>query len=295
MAPPAVPELPEVETVRRDIEAVYLGDRLLSLEVSGPRTVRRHPAPLLRQLEGLELTGTARWGKYLMLEWSGERRLVVHLRMSGQLRHAAEGSELAPHTHAVLRFAHQGELRFVDPRTFGEMFLPGLSGAPGARLAPVAAGTDVVCGPLEAELAHMGPDALQAGAAHLAARLAGRRAPLKALLTDQRVVAGIGNIYADEICFAAGVRPDRCGGDVKPAQVCRLAASTVEVLSRAIEARGSTLADRQYCDLFGRPGSFQSQHSVYGRAGAPCAVCGRPIEQVSFGARRAYLCRRCQR
>ncbi len=278
-----VPELPEVETVRRDIESVYVGDRLQSVEVSGPRTVRRHPAPLLRQLEGLELTGTARWGKYMMLDWSGGRRLVVHLRMSGQLRYAGEGSELVSHTHAVLRFARTGELRFVDPRTFGELFLP------------AAPGPAALEGAADAELAHMGPDALEVGAAYLAARFAGRRAPVKALLTDQRLVAGIGNIYADEICFAARVRPDRPGGDVSRAQVGRLAASTLDVLGRAIEARGSTLADRQYCDLFGRPGSFQSQHSVYGRAGAPCTACGRPVGRVSLGARRAYLCARCQR
>lgn len=274
-----MPELAEVETVRRDVDRVYSGDILRHVRVIGPRTVRRHSPALLADLEGLTLTGTSRLGKYLVLRWSDGCHLVGHLRMSGQLRWAAPGDPLQVHTHAVFSFARAGELRFVDPRTFGELFVSRTGEPP-------------------EELAHLGPDALDLSAAHLARhlarQLAGRRTPLKVVLTDQRVVAGIGNIYADEICFAARVRPDR-PASVGRVLASRLAGCTVDVLSRAIEARGSTLADGQYCDLTGQPGSFQLQHAVYNRDGKPCRSCGRPVARARFGSRSAYWCPSCQR
>lgn len=204
--------------------------------------------------------------------------MVGHLRMSGQFLRARAGEPVLPHTHAVLSFAKAGELRFVDPRTFGELFLVGAGDGGGGGN----------------ELAHLGPDALTVDAVHLQRALAGRRAPLKSLLVDQRVVAGIGNIYADEICFVAGVRGDRAAGSLKKAEIKRLADATHAVLAAAIEARGSTLADLGYRDLAGAAGSFQLQHRVYDRLGQPCLTCGRPILRPAFGARSAYLCGRCQ-
>src|SRR5487761_1592406 len=173
-----MPELPEAETVRRDLVKTFVGDRLAKVEVTGPRTVRRHPPALLGDLEGRSLSDVGRHGKYLLFRWDDGQLMVGHLRMSGQLLHAAAGSPVAPHTHAVFSFAESGELRFVDPRTFGEFFIAGEGGP---------------------DLAHLGPDALTVEAAHLRRALSGRRAPLKSLLVDQRVLAGIGNIYADEI------------------------------------------------------------------------------------------------
>jgi formamidopyrimidine-DNA glycosylase len=292
-----LPELPEAETVRSDLARVYQGDRLARISVTGRRTVRRHRPELLRTLEGLTLTGVGRHGKYLLLQWEGGPVMVAHLRMSGQLLSAQAGDPVALHTHAVLRFAHAGELRFVDPRTFGELFIaapgPGLGSgpAPVANAAPGRGGG----GPNLTGLAHLGPDALSIGAPDLHAALAGRRAPLKALLVDQRVLAGVGNIYADEICFEARLRPHRAAGSLARAEVTRLAASTRSVLAAAIVARGSTLADNGYQDLSGRPGSFQLQHQVYARAGLPCGRCGRPVQRIIFGARRAYFCPHCQR
>ncbi len=270
-----MPELPEVETVRRGLHQLYLGRPLLGLVLEGHRTVRRHPPGLLRQLEGRVLEGTDRVGKFLFLRWSGGRDLVVHLRMSGQLRAEQRGAQRRPHTHAVMAFDGAGEVHFVDPRTFGELFLLDEARPEG--------------------LGHLGPDALRLSAGHLARALDGRRAPLKALLTDQRVVAGVGNIYADEICFAARVRPDRPAGSLSRPAVARLVAGTTDVLARAIEAGGSTLGDGQYCDLFGQPGSFQLQHAVYGREGLPCRSCARPVARVRLGARSSYFCPRCQR
>jgi formamidopyrimidine-DNA glycosylase len=280
-----MPELPEVETVRRDISGLFVGDTLRRLVVTGRRTVRRHDPSLLARIEGQELVGVARHGKFLCFDWGAANVLVAHLRMSGQLLAATAGDAAVAHTHAVFAFSTGRELRFVDPRTFGELFLA--SAPQGAGAGP----------PRErvSELAHLGPDALAAEPAQLRAALAGRRAPLKSLLVDQRVLAGIGNIYADEICFGAGLRPDRPGGALDPAEVGLLARSTQVVLEAAVAARGSTLGDQQYRDVAGEAGRFQLQHRVYGRSGLPCVSCGRRIERVRWGAKSAFWCPGCQR
>jgi formamidopyrimidine-DNA glycosylase len=303
-----VPELPEVETVRRDLERVYLGRTLDRLTITGQRTVRRHPPELLASVEGRELAYVGRHGKYLLFGWDDGQVLVAHLRMSGQLLAAQPDDAAAPHTHAVLSFSGAGELRFVDPRTFGEFFLATAGERPGSTAQPVdgqpvdgqpidgqPAGGQPIAGTSLVELAHLGPDALDVDLVHLQGALHGRRAPLKALLVDQRVLAGIGNIYADEICFEAGLRPDRTAGSLKRPQLKRLVVATGVILEAAILGRGSSLADEQYRDLQGLPGLFQLEHKVYGRAGQPCLSCGREIERVRFGAKSAYLCRSCQR
>jgi len=274
-----VPELPEVETVRRDLSPVYLRHILRRLEVTGRRTVRRHPPELLAALEGRSLAEIGRHGKYLLFEWDDGTTLVAHLRMSGQLLAGTAGAARAPHTHAVFDFGAAGELHFVDPRTFGELFL--------ATRAPDQARL--------VELAHLGPDALGAQAAYLRSALAGRRAPIKVLLVDQKVLAGIGNIYADEICFTAGIRPDRPGGSLRPRELARLAASVQAVLGAAIEARGSTLGDQQYRDAYGRLGGYQLAHRVYGRRDLPCLSCGSLVQRVGLGAKSAFWCPKCQR
>jgi formamidopyrimidine-DNA glycosylase len=267
-----MPELPEVETVRADVARKYVGHRLQRLAVTGRRTVRRHPPELLGVLEGRVLSSVGRHGKYLLFTWDDGQLMVAHLRMTGQLLAAKPGAPMAQHTHAVFTFKGAGELRFVDPRTFGELFL---------------ASPD--------ELDHLGPDALDIEVPALRAALAGRRAPLKSLLVDQRALAGIGNIYADEICFEARLRPDRPGGSLKPAELKRLAQAVRSILQAAVTRRGSSLADEQYRDLYGQVGGYQLEHKVYGRLSQPCVTCGRPIERVRFGAKSSYFCRHCQR
>ncbi len=289
-----MPELPEVETVRRDLAPIYVGHGLERIVVTGRRTVRRHPPELLATLEGRTLVTAGRHGKYLLLEWDDGQVLVVHLRMSGQLLAAQKGDPLVPHTHAVMTFAGAGQLRFVDPRTFGEFFLATRADADGHGDAAPGASVGLAAG-LLAELGHLGPDALDLDVAHLRQGLAGRRAPLKALMVDQRVTAGIGNIYADEICFDAGLRPDRPAGSLKRTEIKRLTESTHSVLRSAIAARGSSLADEQYRDLQGAPGLFQLEHKVYGRLGQKCASCGGEIDRVRFGAKSAFMCRKCQK
>jgi formamidopyrimidine-DNA glycosylase len=300
-----MPELPEVETVRRDVAAIFIGQRLNHIAVTGARTVRRHPPELLVSLQGKRLVQVGRHGKHLLFDWDDGQVLVAHLRMSGQLLAARPGDAVALHTHAVLSFSGRWDLRFVDPRTFGELFLAvpssaevtaggtgkeGSTGEHGSANGFGAGGASLV-----RELEHLGPDALDVDQARLQAALAGRRAPLKSLLVDQRTLAGIGNIYADEICFDARLRPERPGGSLKRAELKRLTASVHTILQAAIVDRGSSLADEQYRDLRGEPGRFQLEHKVYGRLGQPCLRCGRQVQRARFGAKSAYFCSGCQR
>ena len=278
-----MPELPEVETVRRGLEATVVGRSVTSVRVLGRRTVRRQsPAELAGLLSGRSFTGANRRGKFLLLSLDDDSVLVVHLRMTGQLLHVnrAHRPPLAAHTHVVAELDDGSELRFIDPRTFGEWFVS----------------TEVDSRGVPAELSHLGRDPLLEGlpAAYLAGRFAGRRASLEALLTDQRIVAGIGSIYADEICFRAGIRPDRAGGSLSPAEIASLARSARSVLKAAVKSRGSSLRDLRYRDLAGAFGSYQAHHAVYDRAGEPCPRCGQGVVRLKIGARSAYCCQSCQ-
>ena len=175
----------------------------------------------------------------------------------------------------MLGLSDDRELRFVDPRTFGELFVAG---------SPVTA------------LAHLGPDPLSPGwsAGVLGRGLAGRKARLKLLLMDQRFVAGIGNIYSDEALFEARLRFDRPAGSLSADEVGRLHRAVRTTLREAVANRGSSLRDAQYVDLFGAPGAYQSRHRVYGREGEPCPRCARPVRRVSLGGRSTFLCEACQ-
>jgi formamidopyrimidine-DNA glycosylase len=273
-----VPELPEVEVVRRGLVREVTGREVTAATVTGARTVRRHsPANLVDRLRGATLGPAGRIGKFLLVPLDdGSETLVIHLRMSGQLLLTAPEWPLARHTHAVLGLSDGRELRFVDPRTFGELFV-----AP----SPVAA------------LAHLGPDPLAGGwsAAVLGRGLAGRTGRLKLLLMDQRFVAGIGNIYSDEALFEAGLRFDRPAGSLGTDEITRLHRAVRTTLREAVRHRGSSLRDAQYVDLFGDPGDYQSRHRVYGREGQPCPRCGGPVRRISLGGRSTFLCETCQR
>jgi formamidopyrimidine-DNA glycosylase len=278
-----VPELPEVETLRRDLERVAVGRRVVEVSVTGRRTVRRQPpSEFSEALTGRRIEGARRHGKYLWAPLDDRRALVVHLRMSGQLLHFAPGAAapLAEHTHAVLRLDDGAELRFVDPRTFGELFVTG-DLDPTGRPRP---------------LASLGRDPLVDGIdpSRMRRMLAGRRTSLKAFLLDQHQLAGIGNLYADEVCFRARLRPDRRTDGLDARQAARLSRAVTEVLSEAVAARGSTLSDGRYLDLCGGPGGFQHRHAVYGRAGEPCPRCGMPVERSRVAGRSAHYCPSCQ-
>jgi formamidopyrimidine-DNA glycosylase len=276
-----LPELPEVETVRRDLHTILAGRMVKSTEVTGLRTIRRHsdPGQLDSRLVGRTFTSVGRRGKYLLNRLDSGDVLVAHLGMSGQLRLGQARSEVVPHTHVMIEFADGSDLRFVDPRTFGEMFVS--ASGPGGEVP---------------ELAQLGFDAftqLPSGPA-FARLLAARRSRLKPLLMDQRFVAGIGNIYSDEILFRSRLRHDRLASTLTPPEARRLRSSISRILSDAVDRRGSTLADLQYRDLLGEMGDFQRFHRVYGREGMRCSRCGSAVVRERAAGRSTFFCPQCQ-
>jgi formamidopyrimidine-DNA glycosylase len=273
-----------VETLRRDLEKEVVGKRIKQVDVSGMRSIRRHPNKkhFMAKLEGHKITGVDRRGKYLLVKLEGGDILVVHLGMSGQLLRSRGGAKEKPdkHTHVVITFTQAGRLRFVDPRTFGEMF--------------VTTPEDLA---VEApELSELGFDPIEDVMSwnEFGNRLIARRVKLKTLLMDQKFVAGIGNIYSDEILFAAGLRYDRTSDTLTSQEIRRLYRAMIETLQDAIKHRGSSLADEQYRDLFGEVGDFQSLHKVYDREGMACRRCRSTIERVKANGRSSFLCPQCQ-
>lgn len=280
-----MPELPEVETVRRGIGAQVVGRRIERVEVGRERVVRRTSRQaLIDGLTGATVLAANRRGKYLLCPLDTGEEMMVHLRMSGRLLVAAAGEVRPPHTHVVMHLSGSPaqELWFVDPRTFGEVVV--FDPAHVAEQLP--------------ELAKMGVDPIADGLsrAQFAALLRGRSRQIKALLLDQHVIAGIGNIYCDEILHRARLRPQRSASSLSPAEVRRLHRAIVDILGAAIEAGGSTLSDTQYVDVMGDGGTFQLDHRVYDRAGQRCLTCRTAtIERGVCAGRSTCWCPRCQR
>jgi formamidopyrimidine-DNA glycosylase len=278
-----VPELPEVETIRRDLDKEIVSRRIKTVEVKGKRSVRRHKsgAEFKARLEGKRVASIRRAGKYLLVGLDGDDVLVVHLGMSGQLLRAKGPKDpVDKHTHVIITFTQGGQLRFVDPRTFGEMFVTA---------------SDELTSQVP-ELAHLGFDPLEdvMSWSRFGQLLAERPTALKTLLMDQKFVAGIGNIYSDEILFAAGLRYDRPSDSLSTQEIRRLYRAMVETLSEAVKYRGSSLADEQYRDLYGVTGDYQVQHQVYDRSGQSCRRCRNPVVKVKVNGRSAFLCEHCQ-
>jgi formamidopyrimidine-DNA glycosylase len=278
-------ELPEVEVMRRDLEKDVVGRKIAAAEVrpskNAMRIIRRHGRrkEFADRLIGRKVLKSDRRGKYVLLSLDNGDVLVVHFAMSGQFVRGNKRVPLPPHTHVVITFQQGGDLRFVDPRTFGEMF--------------VTAGDDL--GKVK-ELQHIAIDPLD----HVftwqsfGGQMAQRESKLKQLLMDQKFISGLGNIYSDEVLFAAGLRHDRLSDTLSSQEVRRLYRSLQEVLQEAIRYRGTTLEDEAYLDLFGKPGEFQNELKVYGRQGLPCRRCRTPIETVKVSGRSAYFCPQCQ-
>jgi formamidopyrimidine-DNA glycosylase len=280
-----MPELPEVETVRRGLAERVVGRRIERVEVGRERTVRRtSPQAVIDGLTGATMLAADRRGKYLLCPLDTGDTVMFHLRMTGQLLLAEGSAPRPPHTHVVLSLAGSPveELLFVDPRTFGEVVV----------FDPDHVGVELP------ELARLGVDPLAEGldTKALGELVAGRRTALKPLLLDQHVIAGIGNIYADEILHAARLHPARLAASLRPTEVRRLHEAVHRVLAAAVDARGSTLGDNQYVDLMGAGGSYQDAHVVYGHAGERCPTCGRGIiRRIVSAGRSTHFCPWCQR
>lgn len=274
-----MPELPEVEVVGQDLARELVGARLTGVTVSHPRSVRRvaDVGAFVDALRGRVAVDVARRGKYLLVALDDGAVLVIHLRMSGQLLWATDRATPRPkHTHVVID-TDRGELRFVDPRTFGELFVahPGPNGAIG-------------------ELRDLGIEPLDTSCEKFAVLLRAHSAALKPFLMDQRRIAGIGNIYSDEILFRAGLRWDRRTNSLSDEEIVRLYDAMVTVLRAAIAHRGSSLADAQYVDIYGDTGGYAAEHQVHAREGEPCPNCGRAIVRAKVAGRSTYFCETCQ-
>jgi formamidopyrimidine-DNA glycosylase len=275
-----MPELPEVETVRRGLAPRVAGRTLTDVDIrDGRLTAPEDPREVGMELDGERFAGVGRRGKYLLFGFETGRTLVVHLRMTGWFHHRPPGSSEPEPTHirAVFGLDDGSTLLYCDQRRFGTMRLiePG--------------GLDAYLKP------RAGPEPLSPewSPRRLRADVGGRRAPVKALLLNQGIVAGVGNIYADEALWQARIHPLRPGGSLSAAEVRRLHVAVVESLERGIDSRGASIRD--YRDVDGERGAMQERFAVYARTGEPCLRCGTPIEKIRVAQRGTHLCPRCTR
>jgi formamidopyrimidine-DNA glycosylase len=275
-----VPELPEVETVRAQLEPKLAGRRLERVEIHDPRLTRPDdPAAVAAALEGERVAALGRRGKYLVVEFESGRVLLIHLRMTGQLLHVNGGPLPAGDTHrrAVVRLDDGSDVIYRDVRRFGTWQL-------------------VEPGELDPYLAdRVGHEPLVRTftATRLAEMFAGRRAPVKAVLLDQRRIAGVGNIYADEALWRARIHPLRPAGELRVDEVIAVHRGIRAALRTGIARQGATLSN--YRTPAGALGAMQEEFRVYGRTGEPCERCGTPIEKIRAAGRGTWYCPRCQR
>ena len=276
-----MPELPEVETVARGLQREIAGRSVLSVAL-GKTDFIDNPAEVERELPGRRIVSVERYGKFMLLRLSGQQNgdrnldgaLLVHLGMTGMLRPQATNEPQPKHTHVVMQLDDGRELRYVDARRFGRMAY--LSGET-----------------LREELLRFGLDPLEAGVEEFTPSIRERRARIKALLLDQTVLRGVGNIYADESLWKARIHPAHLGAKLTVEQVARLYRELQRILQRAIDLRGSSISD--FLDADGEPGEYQQHHRVYGREGKPCSRCKSAIRRVIVAGRSSYFCPGCQK
>ncbi|MEH2317796.1 DNA-formamidopyrimidine glycosylase [Nostoc sp.] len=284
-----MPELPEVETVRRGLNQLTLNQEITGGDVLLDRTIA-YPFSVGEFVDGIKKNAypsgvgaaIATWhrrGKYLLAELSSTGWLGVHLRMTGQLLWLHQDEPLHKHTRVRLFFGDQQELRFVDQRTFGKMWwVP-----PGVAVESIMTGL--------AKLA-ADPFSPEFTVEYLALKLQNRRRPIKTALLDQSVVAGLGNIYADEALFKSGILPETLCIDLQLKQIERLRTAIIQVLETSIEAGGTTFSN--FLNVQGTNGNYGGVAWVYNRAGEPCRVCGRLIQRIRLAGRSSHFCSQCQ-
>jgi formamidopyrimidine-DNA glycosylase len=277
-----MPELPEVESLRRILVRTAVGRTIVRVRIGEPRLRRRVAVDFGAAVAGRRIVKLSRRAKYLMVELDGDHVMLVHLGMSGSLTHRDDGFDAGDfdprHDHLEFSLDDASRLVYNDPRRFGMIRLV-------ERGALAAA----------AELKGLGPEPLsrEFNGGYLAAKARRRTAAIKNLLMDQRIVAGIGNIYASEILFRAGVRPTRRAGRVTRSEIEKIAAAVPVILRAAIGSNGTTF--RSYRDSRGQPGRFAARLRVYGREGEPCYTCSTPIKNLVVGQRASFYCPKCQK
>jgi formamidopyrimidine-DNA glycosylase len=294
--PESVPELPEVETIARGLDARVAGDTVESVWIGSRTQPLKSPAAVIaRTLEGKRIVRVHRAGKHIMFDLEGARasqtvlrtkkgkrggrgqtqqaaslqQWIVHLGMTGRMVVSEPAAEIAKHTHLIAKLASGRELRFIDPRMFGKLSVHAGGFDPG------------------------GVEPLEVSEEQFVALFRGRKTPIKSALLNQKLLRGVGNIYADESLFRAGIRPRRRSAAITREQLGELRRAVREVLREAIALGGSSISD--YVDADGVEGFFQLQHRVYGREGEPCLVCGTAIRRVVLAGRSSHYCSKCQK
>lgn len=277
-----MPELPEVEILRRQIDKDVVGKRVKVAEVAGMKVVPRHPNKkhVAHKLEGTKITGVERHGRVLVLRLDSEDRVVVNLGGGGRLVRVATKEPISDGTQVTLTFTTGGQLRLVDASGGSEVFVTAAEGL-----------VDEV-----SELAGLGLDPVDEPMSWTAfgERLLAHRGKLKSVLMDQKVVAGLGPVYSDEILHAAGLRHDRTTETLSTQELRRLYRAVVETLHEALKHGGSTLADGSFTDLHGKPGGFTASHQVYERDGKACKRCRAVVAKTKVAGQPAYACPQCQ-
>lgn len=269
-----MPELPEVETIRLSLESFIVGKTIEDVQVPQPRLRRPVPvAELQRWVLGQRIVRLDRRGKYLLWHLENGAVVAIHLGMSGRLGYYTEATACETHTHVIVTFSEGGVLHFRDPRRFGSLDVY----APGRTCLP-----------------QMGVEPLSADFTrdYLTAKCGDSKRAIKTLLMDQKIVVGVGNIYATEALFLAGIHPLRPGLSLQPAEIESLRAAVVTILNQAVARGGTTLND--FRNARGEPGFFQMDLAVYDRAGQPCPCCGGNIQKLVFNGRSAFVCETCQ-
>ena len=298
-----MPELPEVETIARGLDTRVAGDTVESVWIGSRRQPLKSPAGVIAAtLEGKRIARVHRAGKHIVFDLEGESRAsrtlalqtkkskravrgqtrqavfphrpneaaqwIVHLGMTGRMVVCEPAAEIAKHTHLIAKLASGRELRFIDPRMFGKLSVHAGGFDPG------------------------GVEPLEVSEERFIALFRGRKTPIKSALLNQKLLRGVGNIYADESLFRAGIRPRRRAATITREQLGKLRGAVREVLREAIALGGSSISD--YVDADGEEGFFQLQHRVYGREGEPCLVCGTAIRRVVLSGRSSHYCSKCQ-
>ena len=280
-----MPELPEVETIARGLHKRVAGDTIQSIWLGEkPEPLKSSPREITKVLEHSKILQVRRVGKHIVFDLrqpgKGRNRRepsgqwVVHLGMTGKMQVTTPDVEIAKHTHAIARLASGREVRFVDPRRFGRLAVVGARMTAATFQAP-------------------GEEPLQSRAERFIELFKGRKTPIKSALLNQKLLSGVGNIYADEALFRAGIRPRRRAASLTREQLRNLHGAVQEVLREAIALGGSSIND--YVNADGEEGFFQLQHRVYGRESEPCLVCGTPIKRVVIAGRSSHYCSHCQK
>jgi formamidopyrimidine-DNA glycosylase len=269
-----MPELPEVETIVRDLRQDLVGKAISGVRIL-TRSIWRDKVPLSKHLKA-EISDIRRRGKNILIYLSNDRVLIIHLKMTGQLTVEKSLNPIKKHTHFIMDLTSGEQVRFNDIRRFGYLDL--------VREEDLAK---------TAYLLSLGPDALEISRDDFILIIKSKKRIIKSLLLDQSAVSGLGNIYSDEALFFAGIRPRQVSASISRLRASRLYDAMIDVLNKALDARGSSIDD--YVDARGDKGSFQNQHHVYGREGEPCKKCGRPIKREVIGSRSAHYCPHCQK